>query len=81
MRSETEIQHGEELEIPESILMTLMQPYLQKGHNLFMDSWYSNPVVFEQLHANSTGAFGTARPTKGWQRLSKHKHFTCGKMV
>ena len=41
--------------------MTLMQSYLQKGHNLFMDSWYSRPILFEELHANSTGACGTVR--------------------
>ncbi|CAF4514381.1 unnamed protein product, partial [Rotaria sp. Silwood2] len=41
--------------------MTLMQPYLQKGHNLFIDNWYTSPSLFELLHANSTGACSTVR--------------------
>jgi len=64
MGSATEIHHRKELGIPGSIVMTLMQPYLQKGHNLFMDNWYSSPILFEELHANSTGACGTVRQNR-----------------
>ena len=41
--------------------MTLMQSYLQKGHNLFVDNWFTSPALFEVLHANRTGACGTVR--------------------
>ncbi len=38
-----------------------MQLYLHKGHNLFIDNCYTSPILFELLHANSTGACGTVR--------------------
>jgi hypothetical protein len=38
-----------------------MQPYLDKGHNLFLDSWFTSPALFETLHARSTGACGPVR--------------------
>ncbi|CAF3360073.1 unnamed protein product [Rotaria sp. Silwood2] len=44
-----------------SIVMTLMQSYLDKGHNLFLDSWFTSPILFETLHARSTGACGPVR--------------------
>ncbi|CAF1289214.1 unnamed protein product [Adineta ricciae] len=59
--SQTEIQRDNHLGIPGSIIMTLMQPYLQRGHNLFVDNWYTSPRLFELLHANSTGACITVR--------------------
>jgi len=44
-----------------SIVMTLMQPYLDKGHHLLLDSWFTSPAIFETLHARSTGACGPVR--------------------
>ncbi|CAF4318460.1 unnamed protein product, partial [Rotaria sordida] len=38
-----------------------MQSYLDKGHNLFLDSWFTSPILFETLHARSTGACGPVR--------------------
>lgn len=47
-----------------NIVMTLMEPYLNKGHVLVTDSWYSSPALFSLLHQNKTNAFGTVRKTK-----------------
>ena len=49
MGSATEIHHRKGLGISGSIVMTLMQSYLQKGHNLFMNSWYSSPILFGRI--------------------------------
>ncbi|CAF1621297.1 unnamed protein product, partial [Didymodactylos carnosus] len=57
--SETDIVYNRELGIAGSVVMRLMQPYLLKGHNLFVDSWFTSPALFEELHANSTEACGT----------------------
>lgn len=44
-----------------NIVATLMQPYLGKGHQLFVDNWYSSPALFQFLHNASTNACGTVR--------------------
>lgn len=59
--SETEIHFNEGLGISWSIVMTLMEPYLGKGHNLYVDNWYTSPKLFDELHKNQTGACGTVR--------------------
>ena len=41
--SQTDVQHYKGLAVAGSIVMTLMKPYLQKGHNLFLDSCYTSP--------------------------------------
>jgi hypothetical protein len=48
-----------DLGVSGSIVMTLLQPYLDKGHNLFLDSWFTSPTLFEKLHTRSTGVCGT----------------------
>jgi hypothetical protein len=64
MGFQTQIQLNKELEISRSVAMTLVTPYLQKGHNLFINNCYSSPILFEQLHRNSTGAYGTVRQNR-----------------
>ena len=44
--------------------MTLMKPYLNKGHSLFLDNWYTSPRLFEKLHEFKTGACGTVRKNR-----------------
>jgi hypothetical protein len=48
-----------------SIVMELMKPYLHKGHNLFVDNWYTSPNLFDLLHRFQTGACGTVRQNRG----------------
>ena len=45
----TDIIKFRDVGISGSIVMTLMQSYLDKGHNLFLDSWYTSPALFETL--------------------------------
>jgi hypothetical protein len=32
-----------------------MDSYLNKGHNLYVDNWYTSPALFELLHRNRQG--------------------------
>ncbi|XP_030641170.1 piggyBac transposable element-derived protein 4-like [Chanos chanos] len=57
-----------------AVVLTLLQPYLNKGHTVFMDNWYSSPALFQCLLDNQTGACGTVRPTrKGMPQFEKKK--------
>ena len=56
--------HNRELGIAGSIVIKLIQLYLLEGHNLFADNWFTSLIVFEELHTNSTGAFGTVRQNR-----------------
>ena len=44
--------------------MELMQRYLNKGHHLYVNNWYTSPLLFELLHRNKTGAYGTVRKNR-----------------
>ncbi|CAF4493863.1 unnamed protein product, partial [Didymodactylos carnosus] len=35
-----------------------------KGHNLFLDSWFTSPTLFEKLHTRSIGVCDTARANR-----------------
>ncbi|XP_050295136.1 piggyBac transposable element-derived protein 4-like [Anthonomus grandis grandis] len=39
-----------------SIVMTLLESYLEKGHTLFVDNWYTSPNLFESLYKSKTTA-------------------------
>ncbi|KAG8229543.1 hypothetical protein J437_LFUL009017 [Ladona fulva] len=41
------------------IVSTLINPYLENGHNLYVDNWYSAPALFCWLHDRATNACGT----------------------
>ncbi|XP_046588357.1 piggyBac transposable element-derived protein 4-like [Neodiprion virginianus] len=62
----TDITNNNLAEIGKSgnIVMTLMEPYLNKGHVLVTDNWYSSPALFSLLHHNRTHAFGTVKKNR-----------------
>ncbi|KAJ8368718.1 hypothetical protein SKAU_G00087460 [Synaphobranchus kaupii] len=41
--------------------MTLLDPHLGKGHVLYVDNWYSSPMLFQHLLHQGTGPCGTVR--------------------
>ena len=45
--STTEYQVTSELGLNGSVVMELMQRYLNKGHHLYVDNWYTSPAIFE----------------------------------
>lgn len=62
--STTNIQHYEGLGISGSVVMTLLAPYLGKGHVIYMDNWYNSPTLFQHLLSLGTGACGTVRANR-----------------
>lgn len=46
------------------LVFRLLQPYLGKGHHVYMDNWYSSPVIFHNLTLVDTGATGTVRSNR-----------------
>jgi hypothetical protein len=48
-----------------------MQKYLKKGHNLWLENWYSSPLLYNWLHENGTNACGTVtRNRKGMPQMT-----------
>jgi len=43
------------------IVMKLMDDYLNKGHTLYVDNWYTSSTLFELLRQKRTGACGTVK--------------------
>ena len=62
--ADTEYQITPGLKLSGSIVMTLMQHYLNKGHHLYVDNWYTSPALFERLHRKKIGACGTVRKNR-----------------
>ena len=62
--STAEYQVISELGLSGSVVMELMKRYLNKGHHLYVDNWYTSPALFELLHRNKTGAYGTVRKNR-----------------
>uniref|UniRef100_A0A674BS31 PiggyBac transposable element-derived protein domain-containing protein n=1 Tax=Salmo trutta TaxID=8032 RepID=A0A674BS31_SALTR len=77
--STTDIKHYEGLGVPGSVVMTMLAPHLGKRHTLYVDNWYSSPILFQHLLSNSTGACGTVRsnrkgmPAFGCRKMQRGK--------
>jgi len=55
-----------------SVVMSLLELYLGKGHALYVDNWYTSPALFDILHKNSTNACGTVKKRrKGMPRMNE----------
>ena len=46
-----------------AIVKKLIAPYLNKGHILYIDNWYSSPSLSVYLAQNNTGSCGTVKKT------------------
>lgn len=44
-----------------NIVVNLLQQYLGKGHQLFVDNWFSSPALFKFLHSCTINSCGTIR--------------------
>lgn len=47
-----------------SVVSTMLESYLGKGHILYVDNWYTSPSLFHFLHENMTGACGTVKANR-----------------
>ena len=59
------------------LVMRLMQPYLHKGHTLYVDNYYSSPTLFNDLYQNGTTATGTARNRRGVPAVVNNAKLKC----
>lgn len=46
------------------VVMTLMEPHLEKCHKLFIDNWYMSPALSELLYEKRTNVCGTVRKNR-----------------
>lgn len=72
----TDITLFQDLGISGSVVANLLEPYLDKGHNLYTDNWYTSPTLCTYLHKHKTNSCGTVRPNRKempnlTQKLSK----------
>lgn len=47
-----------------NVVITLMKPYLNKGHSLFTDNFYSSPILSNFLFEHKTNSCGTVRANR-----------------
>ena len=47
-----------------SVVKVMMEPYLDNGHILYTDNFYTSPSLSEFLHSRNTGSAGTVRPNR-----------------
>lgn len=46
------------------VVVSLLLPYLNKGHTIYLDNWYSSPDLFLWLNEKLTNAVGTVRKNR-----------------
>ncbi|XP_065302057.1 piggyBac transposable element-derived protein 4-like [Dermacentor albipictus] len=61
--SSTEI-NDSEMGYGASVVITLLDKYLGKGHVLWVDNWYTSPALFTYLFEKKTNACGTVRKNR-----------------
>ena len=71
--AETEMDHIPDLGASGSIVVTLMQQYLNKGHSLFTDNYYTSPTLSLYLHDKKTNSCGTVRQNRKHMPPLKNK--------
>lgn len=54
----------EDLKKGGNIVMTLLEPYFNKGHTLYIDNWYTSPILAYTLFDKKTNVCGTVKPTR-----------------
>nr|XP_045612925.1 piggyBac transposable element-derived protein 4-like [Procambarus clarkii]XP_045612926.1 piggyBac transposable element-derived protein 4-like [Procambarus clarkii]XP_045612927.1 piggyBac transposable element-derived protein 4-like [Procambarus clarkii] len=69
----TELTRSDDLGVSGSVVQTLMENYLDKGHILYLDRWYSSPVLFAYLVEHKTGACGTVNSNRKFMPTFKKK--------
>jgi hypothetical protein len=47
-----------------NVVMNMCEPLFDKGHTLFLDSWYTSPDLCMRLTNRYTNVIGTVRPTR-----------------
>lgn len=68
----TALKSKEEVDLTDSVVTTLMKPYLYHGHNLYVDSLYTTPSLAHHLISMGTNVCGKVKKSyKGLPRFRK----------
>ncbi|CAF0814755.1 unnamed protein product [Didymodactylos carnosus] len=60
----TEINLDKQLGITGSLVTNMMEKYNGKGHVIYMDNFYTSPILFEYLYNKKVGACGTVKSNR-----------------
>lgn len=52
------------LPVSEVVVQNLMEPFVNKGHVLHLDNWYSSPLLYKALLEKDTHVIGTVRANR-----------------
>ena len=66
MGKKTELVPETQYGVSGAVVITMMQRYLNKGHILYLDNWYSSPSLALYLHDHGTGMCGTVRRNRSY---------------
>ncbi|XP_025195976.1 piggyBac transposable element-derived protein 4-like, partial [Melanaphis sacchari] len=61
-----------------AVVKTLMKRYLNKGHTLYTDNWYTSPILSMYLHKKKTNTCGTVRCNRRGMPPFKKTKFQSG---
>jgi hypothetical protein len=64
-----------------SIVLTLIHNLLGQGYCVFVDNFYSSPVMYRQLHEQKTDAVGTVRMNRKHMPSDLKKNITKGSTI
>jgi hypothetical protein len=68
----TALKSREEMELTNSVVITLMKPFLHQGHNLYIDNLYISPSLAHHLISMGTNVCGKVKESyKGLPRFRK----------
>ena len=62
--AETEIDNHPDVGLSGSVVLSLIKSHLEENHALFVDNWFSSPLLFERLLEQQTKACGTVRKNR-----------------
>lgn len=60
----TDIQKNDPLGVSGAVVREMMGSYVGKGHIMYLDNWYTSPMLCQYLHENVTGTCGTVKETR-----------------
>lgn len=68
----TALKSKEEMELTNSVVITMMKPFLYRGHNLYIDNLYTSPALAHHLISMGTNVCGKVKESyKGLPRFRK----------
>ena len=77
---QTEIERGMPIGMSGAVVMKLLEKYLGHGHVLYIDNWYTSPLLARELFLKDTGVSGTVKKRRKYmpsqpQTLKKKMSF------